>query len=53
MKQYTFSFYPNGQLAQLSVITETRAEAADLVRTMIPDQFLDDGLFLNNEEDYD
>ena len=52
MKKYTFAFYPNGQLAQISVITETMKEAEALIRTMIPDRYFDDGLFLNDEEDY-
>ncbi len=52
MKKYTFSFYPNGQLAEVSVITQTRAEAEELVRAMISAWFFDDGLFLNDEEDY-
>lgn len=52
MKKYTFGFYPNGQLAEISVIEETRIEAEALVRTLIPGRYLDDGLFLNDEEDY-
>lgn len=52
MKKYTFAFYPNGKLSEISVITETWAEAEELVRAMIPDRFLDDGLFRNDEEDY-
>lgn len=52
MKKYTFAFWPNGQLAEISVITETKREAIELVRSMIPDRLLDDGLVLQDEEPY-
>lgn len=53
MKKYTFAFWPNGQLATISVITKTRREAIDLVRAMISDWFLDDGLVMQDEEPYE
>lgn len=52
MKKYTFAFYPNGQLCEISVIEETLAKAENLVRAMIPDAYFDDGLYLNDEEEY-
>ena len=52
MKKYTFAFYPNNQLAQISVITSSYKEAVELVRAKIPDTYFDDGLYLNDEEDY-
>ena len=53
MKKYTFGFYPNGNLAEISVIAETRVEAVRLVRTMISDKrYFNDGLFLNDVEEY-
>lgn len=52
MTNYTFGFYPNGQLAQITVITETKKEAEALVRSMIPDRCFDDGLFLIDERPY-
>ena len=52
MKKYTYAFYPNGQLAEISVITETKKEAEALIRAMIPDRYFDDGLYLTDEEDY-
>ena len=52
MIKYTFAFYPNGQLAQISVITETKKEAEELIRAMIPDRYFDDGLYLTDMEAY-
>ena len=52
MTKYTFGFYPNNQLATISVIAETKAKAEALVRNMIADFYFDDGLFLNDEEPY-
>lgn len=52
MNIYTFGFYPNGQLAILTVITETYQEATKLVRDMIPDRYFDDGLTLMDEQPY-
>ena len=52
MKKYTFGFYPNNHLATISIIATNRKEAEKLVRTMIPDVYFDDGLFIVDEEDY-
>lgn len=52
MNKYTFGFYPNNNLAEISVIAETKKAAETLIRTMIPDRYFDDGLFLNDEEPY-
>lgn len=52
MNKYTFGFYPNNHLAQISVIAKTKIEAERLIRAMIPDCYFDDGLFLNDEEPY-
>ena len=52
MKKFTFGFYPNNQLANISIIATTRKEAERLVRTMIADRYFDDGLFIVDEEDY-
>ena len=52
MTKYTFGFYPNNQLATISVIAEKKKDAEDLVRSMIADFYFDDGLFLNDEEPY-
>lgn len=52
MNKYTFAFYPNNHLAQLSVIAKTWSEAEQLVRAMIPDRYFDDGLYRNDEEPY-
>lgn len=49
MDKYTFSFYPDGQLTEISVIAKTKAEGEKLVRDMIPDRFFDDGLSLKKE----
>lgn len=46
MKKYTFGFYPNGELAQFTVVAETKKEAEASLRAMLPDCFFDDGLFL-------
>lgn len=50
MNKHTFSFCPNGQLAEISVIAETKDEAEALVRDMIPDKFLGDGLSLQKRK---
>lgn len=52
MNIYTFGFYPNGHLAIITVTTETYQEATKLVRAMIPDRYLDDGLSLLDESPY-
>lgn len=52
MKKYTFGFYPNGHLAEIRVIAASCKEAEALVRSMIPDYYFDDGLFLQDEEEY-
>lgn len=52
MNTYTFGFYPNGQLAVITVTTETKKDATELVRGMIPDRYFDDGLFLLDEQPY-
>ena len=52
MKKYTFGFYPNNQLATISIIATARNEAEKLVRKMIPGIYFDDGLFVVDEEDY-
>lgn len=52
MKKYTFAFYPNGYLAEIKVIAECFSDAEKLVRSMISDVYFDDGLFFNDEEDY-
>ena len=49
MKKYTFGFYPNRHLAEISVIKENLTKAKNLVRTMIQDSYFDDGLFLQDE----
>lgn len=50
MNIYTFGFYPNGQLAIITVTTETYQDATKLVRGMIPDRYFDDGLTLMDEQ---
>jgi hypothetical protein len=50
MKKYKYMFWPNGEAATISVRTETKKEAEALVRCMIPERFLDDGLVLIDEE---
>lgn len=52
MKKFTFAFYPNGYLSEISIIAENKENAVALVREMIADCYLDDGLFFNDEEDY-
>ncbi len=53
MKKFTFAFYPNGQLAEILIITETYAAAEAPVREMIPDRYFDDGLCLQTIEESD
>lgn len=52
MNKYTFGFYPNGNLAEISVIADSEAEAEKLIRSMIKDVFFTDGLFINDIEPY-
>lgn len=49
----TFGFYPNGQLALITVIAESAAHAERLVREMIGSRYFDDGLFMNDFRPYD
>lgn len=51
MKEYTFEFYPNGHLAKLTVIEETKISAEKMIRNMIPAWYFDDGLHLCCERD--
>lgn len=52
MKNYTFMFWPDGRLmARITVKEETKKDAEDLVRLMIGDRFLDDGLLFVEEEE--
>ncbi len=52
MKKHTFGFYPNNQLATISIIAQSRKEAVKLIRAMIHDVFFDEGLFIVDEEEY-
>ena len=52
MKNYIFMFWPDGRLvARITVKGETKKEAESLVRLMIDDRFLDDGLLFVEEEE--
>ena len=52
MKKFTFIFWPNGNVAEITVIAETKKDAEKLIRTMISDVYFDDGLLFSNEKDY-
>ncbi len=57
MKKYTYAAYDwNGRLVELSVIAETKAEAGKMARGILDNarEFIDtdEGVFLNDEEDY-
>lgn len=51
-KVFKYSFYPNGELAEIKVIAESDTEAEKLIRQMIDSRYFDDGLFLNDKYDY-
>ena len=52
MKNYTFMFWPDGYLmARITVKGETKKETENLVRLMINNRFLDDGLLFVEEEE--
>lgn len=52
MKNYTFMFWPDGHaMARITVKEETKKDAENLVRLMIGDRFLDDGLLFVEEEE--
>ena len=56
MKKYTFVAYDwNGNLVELSVIAESKIKASAMVRGILEGarEFIDvdEGIFLNNEED--
>lgn len=52
MKNYTFMFWPDGRLmARITVKGDTKKEAEDLVRAMIDERFLEDGLLFVEEEE--
>lgn len=57
MKKYTFAANDRkGRLVELKVIAETKSEADKLARAIFHSVFefidTDEGIFLNNEEDY-
>lgn len=57
MKKYTYGAYDwNGRLVELSVIADSRPEAAKTARAIFESSReqinIDEGIFLNNEEDY-
>lgn len=52
MKNYTFMFWPDGRLmARITVKGDTKKDAENLVRLMIEERFLDDGLVFVEEEE--
>lgn len=52
MKNYTFMFWPDGHnMARITVKEATRKDAENLVRLMIGERFLDDGLLFVEEEE--
>lgn len=57
MKKYTYAAYDRkGRLVELTVIAETKGEADKLARGIFHSSFefidTDEGIFLNDEEDY-
>ena len=57
MKKYSFSAYDRkGRLVELKVIAESKGEAGKLARGIFNSSFefidTDEGIFLNDEEDY-
>lgn len=57
MKKYTYGAYDwNGRLVEVSVIAESKAEAGKVARGILEGsrEFIniDEGIFLNDEEDY-
>lgn len=57
MKKYTYGAYDwNGWLVELSVISETKSEASKIARGILENSRehinIDEGIFLNNVEDY-
>ena len=57
MKKYTYGAYDwNGRLVELSVIAENKVAAAKTARAIFENSReqinIDEGIFLNNEEDY-
>ena len=57
MKKYTFAAYDRkGRLVELKVIVETKSEADKMARAIFHSAFdfinTDEGIFLNDEEDY-
>ena len=58
MKKYTYAAYDwNGRLVELSVMAETKAEAGKMSRSILENarDYInsDEGIFLNDEEDFD
>lgn len=52
MKNYTFMFWPDGHnMARITVKGTIRKDAENLVRIMIGEKFLDDGLLFVEEEE--
>lgn len=56
MKKYTYGAYDwSGRLVELSVIAESKAEAGKMTRGILENARehinIDDGIFLNDEED--
>lgn len=49
---YTFAFYPNNELCEIKIIANSKSEAEKLLRKMIHDCYFDDGLYLNDVEEY-
>lgn len=49
---YTFAFYPNNELCEIKIIANSKQEAQKLLRNMISDSYFDDGLYLNDVEEY-
>ena len=52
MKNYTFMFWPDGyNMARITVKGDAKKDAENLVRLMIEERFLDDGLVFVEEEE--